>query len=92
VSRVCGPEIAEKCHPLWGLDEEGELQGAWKELGVKNGLRGLWYMMGNLALCRFHSTHLTLREYCCCLLNCELTCGLEIKAIEEGVMGSRYED
>ncbi|KAF9559245.1 FAD/NAD(P)-binding domain-containing protein [Agrocybe pediades] len=76
IARVLGPTLAEQCAPLWGLDEEGELQGAWKQLGTKNGLKGLWYMMGNLALCRFHSSHLT----------------LQIKAIEEGLVKSRYED
>ncbi|KAF9538185.1 hypothetical protein CPC08DRAFT_756400 [Agrocybe pediades] len=73
IARVLGPTLAEQCAPLWGLDEEGELQGAWKQLGTKNGLKGLWYMMGNLALCRFHSSHLT----------------LQIKAIEEGLIRSR---
>ncbi|KAH9484720.1 Indole-3-pyruvate monooxygenase YUCCA1 [Psilocybe cubensis] len=71
VARVCGEEVAKKCKPIWGLDKEGELNGTWKGLGVP----GLWYMMGNLALCRFHSTHLT----------------LQIKAIEEGIFGTRYE-
>ncbi|PPQ85677.1 hypothetical protein CVT25_002128 [Psilocybe cyanescens] len=72
IANVCGDEIAKKCTPVWGLDKEGELNGTWKGLGVP----GLWYMMGNLALCRFHSTHLT----------------LQIKAIEEGVFGTRYSE
>ncbi|KAF8875878.1 hypothetical protein CPB84DRAFT_439009 [Gymnopilus junonius] len=71
IQSVCGEEVAKRCKPIWGLNEEGELNGAWRDLGIP----GLWTMLGNLALCRFHSTHLT----------------LQIKAIEEGIMGSRYE-
>jgi cation diffusion facilitator CzcD-associated flavoprotein CzcO len=71
IRRVCGDDVAKQCKPLWGLNDEGELNSVWRDLGVP----GLWSMMGNLALCRFHSTHLT----------------LQIKAIEEGIMGTRYE-
>ncbi|KAF9037135.1 hypothetical protein BJ165DRAFT_576244 [Panaeolus papilionaceus] len=70
IVRIAGPEIASKTKPIWGLDEEGELNGVWRDLGVP----GLWSMMGNLALCRFHSTHVT----------------LQIKAMLEGVFGERY--
>ena len=34
--------MADKCIPIWGLDKEGEVRGAWRELGVPN----LYYMMG----------------------------------------------
>ncbi|KAF9237573.1 FAD/NAD(P)-binding domain-containing protein [Melanogaster broomeanus] len=54
----------DKIQPIWGLDEEGELNSAYREIGGrgKKGkeLAGLWCMMGNLALCRFHSKHLAL--------------------------------
>ncbi|KAF8965605.1 FAD/NAD(P)-binding domain-containing protein [Flammula alnicola] len=69
--RVCGEEVAKKMKRVGGLDEEGEINGAWRNVGVP----GLWYMFGNLALCRFHSTHIT----------------LQIKAMEEGIFGTRYE-
>jgi hypothetical protein len=42
-----------------GLDEEGEIRGPWRHSGVQ----GLWYMMGNLALSRFHSNHIALRMF-----------------------------
>ncbi|KAF7378261.1 Flavin-containing monooxygenase [Mycena sanguinolenta] len=71
VRKVCGDAVGDKCKPIWGLNEEGEINGAWRDLGVP----GLWYMIGNLALCRFHSKHVA----------------LQIKAIEEGVFGARYE-
>ncbi|KAF8882841.1 hypothetical protein BD779DRAFT_1612399 [Infundibulicybe gibba] len=72
IRKICGDDVHSKCKPIWGLNEEGEIRGVWRELGVP----GLWTMMGNLALCRFHSKHLA----------------LQIKAIEEGVFGVRYAD
>ncbi|KAJ6600169.1 hypothetical protein B0H10DRAFT_2230969 [Mycena sp. CBHHK59/15] len=70
VRKICGDEVGDKCKQIWGLDEEGEINGAWRDLGVP----GLWYMIGNLALCRFHSKHVA----------------LQIKAMEEKVFGERY--
>ncbi|KAF5378871.1 hypothetical protein D9615_006928 [Tricholomella constricta] len=70
VRKVCGEEVEAKLKPFWGLDPEGEINGVWRDLGMK----GLWSMMGNLALCRFHSKHVA----------------LQIKAIQEGVFGERY--
>ena len=32
----------DKCKPIWGLNKEGEINGAWRDTGVK----GLWYMAG----------------------------------------------
>ncbi|KAJ6550423.1 hypothetical protein DFH09DRAFT_1366721 [Mycena vulgaris] len=70
VRKICGDAVGDKCKQIWGLDDEGEIHGAWRDLGVP----GLWYMMGNLALCRFHSKHVA----------------LQIKAMEENVFGGRY--
>ncbi|KIK03022.1 hypothetical protein K443DRAFT_677178 [Laccaria amethystina LaAM-08-1] len=70
IRRICGDGVADKCKPLWGMDEEGEINGCWKDLGVP----GLWYIMGNLALCRFYSK----------------TIALQIKAMEEGLFSTRY--
>ncbi|KAJ7135908.1 hypothetical protein C8R44DRAFT_769283 [Mycena epipterygia] len=70
IRKVCGDKLADQCKPIWGLDEEGEVQGCWRDLGIP----GLWYMMGNLAYCRFHSKHVA----------------LQIKAMEEGIFGERY--
>lgn len=36
------PEVAKKITPIWDLNEEGELQSTWREIGVPN----LWYHMG----------------------------------------------
>nr|GAT58193.1 predicted protein [Mycena chlorophos] len=71
IRKVCGDEIGNRCKPIWGLDAEGEIRGCWRDLGIP----GLWYMMGNLAYCRFHSKHVA----------------LQIKAMEEKVFGpERY--
>ena len=42
--QVCGDEVADACKPVWGLDEEGELNGCYRDLG----LQGLWYITGTL--------------------------------------------
>jgi hypothetical protein len=39
---IFGDEVAEKMKPLWGLNEEGELNGCYRDLGYQ----GLWYIMG----------------------------------------------
>ncbi|KAJ3788473.1 hypothetical protein GGU11DRAFT_815041 [Lentinula aff. detonsa] len=57
IRKVCGDDVANKCSPVWGLNEEGEILGSWKYMGIP----GLWYAMGNLAMDRFHSKHLALQ-------------------------------
>ncbi|KAJ7477704.1 hypothetical protein FB451DRAFT_1243020 [Mycena latifolia] len=69
VRTICGDVLGDQCKQIWGLNAEGEIHGTWRDLGVP----GLWYMMGNLALCRFHSKHVA----------------LQIKAMEENVFGER---
>ncbi|KAK1217332.1 hypothetical protein PQX77_020013 [Marasmius sp. AFHP31] len=70
IRKICGEEVSRKCKPIWGMNEEGEINGIYRDLGFP----GLWYIMGNLALCRFHTKHVA----------------LQIKAMEEGVFGTRY--
>lgn len=53
--RIFG-EHAEKMKPVWGLDEEGELNTVWRPSGAK----GLWAQAGNLALNREMSRRLAL--------------------------------
>ncbi|KAJ7636281.1 hypothetical protein FB45DRAFT_1055746 [Roridomyces roridus] len=71
IKYLCGEEIGSKCKKIWGLDQEGEIYGAWRDIGVD----GLWYMTGNYAYSRFHSKHVA----------------LQIKAMEEGIFGTRYQ-
>jgi hypothetical protein len=73
--KIISDELVNRCKKVWGLDEEMELSGVWRDLGVPH----LWVMMGlssysaklndklngilgNLALCRFHSKHVALRK------------------------------
>lgn len=67
--KILGPEAGARLKPIWGLDAEGEIQGAWRDIGLPR----LWCMIGNFALCRFHSTHIA----------------LQIKAIEEGLFDEK---
>lgn len=54
---IFGDDIASQCKPIWGMDEEGELNSAWKFSGVPN----LWVMVGALQHSRYHSKKLALR-------------------------------
>ena len=76
---IIGPELGARLKPIWGLDPEGEIKGAWRDIGVPRAwcmmgetslpfqFRGehrfLTHPAGNFALCRFHSTHIALRGY-----------------------------
>ena len=57
--KILSEELGSKVKPVWGLDGDGEVRGAWRDIGVDN----LWCMTGNLAMCRYHSRHLALREF-----------------------------
>ncbi|KAF8813451.1 hypothetical protein BYT27DRAFT_7180991 [Phlegmacium glaucopus] len=57
IRQACGDEVAEKMKPIWGLDEEGELKGCFRDLGYQ----GLWYILGNFAMSRFYSKHMALQ-------------------------------
>ncbi|KAI0727076.1 FAD/NAD-P-binding domain-containing protein [Fomitopsis betulina] len=70
IKRLVGDELSSRVSQIWGVNEEGEQYGAWRYLGVPN----LWFMTGNLAMCRYHSKHLA----------------LQIKATQEGIHGKRY--
>ncbi|GJJ14649.1 hypothetical protein Clacol_008915 [Clathrus columnatus] len=70
--KIFPSELVDKMKPIWGLTDEGEIQGIWTESGVSN----VYFMLGNLALCRFHSTHIA----------------LQIKAKEEGLFTTVYDE
>jgi hypothetical protein len=57
--KILSEELGNKLKQIWGLDGDSELRGAWRDLGIDN----LWCMMGNLAMCRYHSRHVALREF-----------------------------
>lgn len=39
---VCDEEVSSKVGRVWGLDPEGEIYGAWRDVGVQN----MWFMTG----------------------------------------------
>ena len=57
VRETMGEEIASRCGPIWGVDEEGEFKTAYRETGVKN----FWIMVGYLPYTRFHSKMMAMR-------------------------------
>jgi hypothetical protein len=103
IKQVCGNDILEKTGPIVGLDDEGELQGPFRNMGIP----GLWVIIGE----HRHSSCLTSiyvrLEQATLLtvastpntLHCVGDCFrirhspdvcTEIKAIEEDVYGPRY--
>jgi hypothetical protein len=55
--RILGDEVGDRTGPVWGFDEEGELQGMWRPTGQQ----GLWFLAGGLAQCRIFSKVLALQ-------------------------------
>jgi putative flavoprotein involved in K+ transport len=69
VTRLFGQGVAARCGPIWGFDEENqELRNMW----MRTGQPGLWFIAGSLAQCRIFSK----------------TLALQIKAINEGLLSS----
>ena len=67
IRKMFGSEIAQKVGPIWGFNEQQqELRNMW----VKTGQPGLWFIAGSFAQCRIYSKFL----------------GLQIKACEEGII------
>ncbi|GKT50479.1 putative indole-3-pyruvate monooxygenase YUCCA4 [Colletotrichum spaethianum] len=64
--KILGDEVANRVKDCWDLDEQGEINSIWRSSGHP----GVWYMGGNLALCRSYSRLLA----------------LQIKAVEEGLL------
>ncbi|OCF32107.1 flavin-containing monooxygenase [Kwoniella heveanensis BCC8398] len=57
VRSTLGDEITSRHKPIWGMDEEGELNSAWRDTGVPN----LWLAVGTLQAARYHSQKIALR-------------------------------
>ncbi|OLL26601.1 putative indole-3-pyruvate monooxygenase [Neolecta irregularis DAH-3] len=57
VRKLFGNKVADCCKEVWGLNEEGELRGAWQ----RSGHPGLWIVGGNLHFSRFCSRNLALQ-------------------------------
>jgi len=83
ICNLCEPDIAARIKPVWGVDDECEMNSAWRDCGVEN----LWIMLGaylfhsvdlrvgvltdpplgNIAVARSQSIPLALRESPECL-------------------------
>lgn len=57
IRQTLGNTIADQIGNIWGVDEEGEYNTAFRETSVK----GLWIMVGFLPYARFHSKQLAMR-------------------------------
>lgn len=55
--RIFGDKVADKVNPVWGLDDEGEINTMWRDSGHPK----FWYMGGNLAVSRYFSKRLALK-------------------------------
>jgi putative flavoprotein involved in K+ transport len=66
VRKLFGEEVAGRVGTIWGFGEEHELRNMY----MRTGQAGLWFIAGGLAQCRIGSKHLA----------------LQIKAIEEGLL------
>ncbi len=54
---LLGDAVADRCTPVWGLDDEGELRTIWRHSGHD----GFWFMGGNLHQSRHYSKFLALQ-------------------------------
>lgn len=67
VRKLFGDGVADRVGPVWGIDEEQqELRNMW----MRTGQPGLWFIAGSFAQCRIYSKVLA----------------LQIKAAEEGLI------
>jgi len=42
ICSLCEPDIAARIKPVWNVDDECEMNSAWRDTGVEN----LWIMLG----------------------------------------------
>ena len=72
VERLFGEEVAGRVGPVWGFDQ---LDGTeeLRNMYVRTGQPGLWFIAGSLAQCRINSKYLA----------------LQIKAVEEGIIPAK---
>jgi cation diffusion facilitator CzcD-associated flavoprotein CzcO len=69
VRRLFGHAVADRIGPIWGFSEDDELRNMY----VRTGQPGLWFIAGSLAQCRIFSKYL----------------GLQIRACEAGLIPAR---
>ncbi|MSP66884.1 MAG: NAD(P)/FAD-dependent oxidoreductase [Alphaproteobacteria bacterium] len=73
VRKLFGADVADRVGPIWGFGaEDQELRNMW----VRTGQPGLWFIAGSLAQCRIFSKYLA----------------LQIRACEEGLIPALRQD
>ena len=72
VRRLFGDQVADRVGPIWGFGKDDELRNMF----MRTGQAGLWFIAGSLAQCRIFSKYL----------------GLQIKACEEGLIPTSRSD
>jgi len=66
VSKLFGDDVAARVGPIWGFGDDQELRNMF----MRTGQPGLWFIAGSFAQCRIYSKYL----------------GLQIKACEVGLL------
>ena len=62
VRKLFGDGVADRVGPVWGIDEEAqELRNMW----MRTGQPGLWFIAGSFAQCRIYSKYLALQIKAC---------------------------
>ena len=62
VERLLGADVAKRVGPVWGFgDDSQELRNMW----VRTGQPGLWFIAGSFAQCRIFSKYLALQIKAC---------------------------
>ena len=61
VRRLFGDSVADRVGPIWGFSEDDELRNMY----VRTGQPGLWFIAGSLAQCRIFSKYLALQIKAC---------------------------
>ena len=62
VEKLLGREVADRVGPIWGFDEQDqELRNMW----MRTGQPGLWFIAGSFAQCRIYSKYLAMQIKAC---------------------------
>lgn len=85
-SDILSPELVKKLVPFH-LSNEGEFEGVARECGLPN----FFPILGNLPMCRFYSSHISLSEFFIpYVARRNVNFVAVIKAKEEGLFNGTY--
>ena len=62
VRTLFGDDVADRVGPIWGFDAE---QHELRNMFVRTGQPGLWFIAGSFAQCRIYSKYLALQIKAC---------------------------